>query len=115
MARAGKTASVRVRGGECGRAGPGRGCGYWNSMEREASMFKLAKHLANAWGEMSHVCGILSRRSSTMPLEPKRNLGSEGNRMPASQTFCRRGASPPKNPSGRLGAAASHDCTRRYV
>jgi hypothetical protein len=72
-------------------------------MERELSLGKVDKHVANVWGEMFHVAGILSRRSSTRPLAPKRNLGNEGNRMPSSHIFCRRGASPPRNPSGRAG------------
>ena len=66
---------------------------------------------------MFHVSGILSRRSSTRPLAPRRNLGSKGNRIPSSHIFCRCGASPPRNPSGSagLGAASSHNCIHRYV
>ena len=54
-------------------------------------------------GEMYPESGIFRRVRWTRLVADKRRPGRAGNGMRLSSRYCRRGADPPRNPSGRAG------------
>jgi len=71
--------------------------------------------VAIASGEMYPESGMSQRMSVTRPGADKSSFGIDGNGMLLNLSVRRRGADPPKNESGKIGATSPYTETCRSV
>ena len=84
-------------------------------MIRYLRLTNLARPVWIAWGEMYPERPIFERVRQTRSFADKRNFGSAGNGMVVRLRDRKRGADPPKNPSGRGAGRRKEDASSRCI